>query len=197
MLSAYTGATERLDAQIETETAYYQECAKRLKDLIGTVEDWNNDKNDPDLTIALQTAKEKSALAAEMQLTDTNINQAVTDLQEAYDLAQNRYKAQDEINKLQDCIDTYGDEDGRLAELQEKAKNVSNSTAGELWDEIAQAIKDTEDLSKACHNELEEMIKRAERYYGRWQATLGDRLKKLKTEIDETDYWKQRRISQT
>ena len=185
VLSAYTGATERLDAQIETETAYYQECAKRLKDLIGTVEDWNNDKNDPDLTIALQTAKEKSALAAEMQLTDTNINQAVTDLQEAYDLAQNRYKAQDEINKLQDCIDTYGDEDGRLAELQEKAKNVSNSTAGELWDEIAQAIKDTEDLSKACHNELEEMIKRAERYYGRWQATLGDRLKKLKTEIDD------------
>lgn len=131
-------------------------------------------------------------------MTDTNINQAVTDLQEAYDLAQNRYKAQDEINKLQDCIDTYGDEDGRLAELQEKAKNVSNSTAGELWDEIAQAIKDTEDLSKACHNELEEMIKRAERYYGRWQATLGDRLKKLKTEIDDkTDYWKQRRISQT
>ena len=116
------------------------------------------------MTAALQTAKEKAALAAEMQLIDININQAVTDLQEAYDLAQNRYKAQTEIDKLQDYIEIYGDEDGRLAELQEKAKNVSNSTAEQLWEEIAQAIKDTEDLSEACRTELTAMIERAERY---------------------------------
>ena len=185
VLSAYTGANEKLKAQIEKGTAYYQECAKRLNDRIGTVEGWNQDKNDPDLTAALQTAKEKAALAAEMQLIDININQAVTDLQEAYDLAQNRYKAQTEIDKLQDYIEIYGDEDGRLAELQEKAKNVSNSTAEQLWEEIAQAIKDTEDLSEACRTELTAMIERAERYYDRWQATLGDRLKKLKTEIED------------
>ena len=184
VLSAYTGATEKLAAQIEESTTYYKECAKRLNDLIATVESWNMEVQDNDLTTALQTAKEKSALAAEMQLIDTNINKAVTDLLEAYELAQNRNKAQAEIERLQECIDTYGDEDRRLAELQEKAKNVSNSTAEQLWKDIADAIEATKALSETCRTELTAMIERAERYYGRWQATLGGRLEKLKAEID-------------
>lgn len=184
VLSTYTNANEKLKVQIEKATAYYQKCAKLLNDWIEIVEDWNQDKNDPDLTVALQTAKEKAALAAEMLLIDININQAVTDLQEAYDLAQNRYKAQAEIDNLQDCIDIYGDEDGRLAELQEKAENVSNSSAEQLWQEITEAIRATEILSVECQEELKGMIERAERYYDRWQATLEGRLEKLKTEID-------------
>ena len=184
VLSAYTGATEKLAAQIEESTTYYKECAKRLNDLIATVESWNMEVQDNDLTTALQTAKEKSALAAEMQLIDTNINKAVTDLLEAYELAQNRNKAQAEIERLQECIDTYGDEDRRLAELQEKAENVSNSSAEQLWLEIAEAIRATKILSGECQEELKGMIERAERYYDRWQATLEGRLEKLKTEID-------------
>lgn len=184
VLSAYTGAAEKLDAQIEESTTYYEECAKGLSDLIATVESWNEEVQDKDLAAALQTAKEKSALAAEMQLIDTSIDKAVTDLQEAYELAQNRNRANAEIKSLQECIDTYGDEDGRLTELQEKAKNVSNSTAEQLWDEIENAIKATKALSETCQTELTAMIERAERYYSRWQTTLGEKLDNLKTEID-------------
>lgn len=184
VLSAYTGAAEKLDAQIEESTTYYEECAKGLSDLIATVESWNEEVQDKDLAAALQTAKEKSALAAEMQLIDTSIDKAVTDLQEAYELAQNRNRANAEIKSLQECIDTYGDEDGRLTELQEKAKNVSNSTAGQLWEEIENAIKATKALSETCRTELTAMIERAERYYNRWQTTLGEKLDNLKTEID-------------
>lgn len=184
VLSAYTGATDKLDAQIEKSTNHYNERAKQLSDLIATVESWNEEVQDKDLAAALQTAREKSALAAEMQLIDTSIDKAATDLQEAYKLAQNRNRANTEIKNLQECIDTYGDEDGRLTELQEKAKNVSNSTAGQLWEEIENAIKATKALSETCRTELTAMIERAERYYNRWQTTLGEKLDNLKTEID-------------
>lgn len=184
ILSVYTKETESLGAKYVVSKNYYEGLAVSLNGKIEEAKKNNEAWEDEELANEIANAESVYAKTGSLSVKDTEIKSVTTALEKTCELAANRGVAKQRIADLEECRATYGDEDGALQALIERAREVTNETAEKLWSDIDAKIQERKKESGECTAELQEMLGKAQSYYDMWNTSLN--LETLKTTIEST-----------
>ena len=180
VLAHFTKAQQSLNVVYSECDRYYTGLVEKLNECISNAETSNSTWKDANLTKAIATARESYAKAVKRVLFDTKIQEATTELQQATKLAEVRFKAKAAVKELDSYIKLYGDDkDGSLADLKERAANVTVENADALWEQIETKKKEFENSYEESKEKLTKLIENSETYFNKWSDKEG--MQELKT----------------